>query len=222
MYEGGLKTWEGGVDLVQVLSEALEQRGKQDEDEVTCAGKNVLELGCGTALPTLYLLRRLLANRRRRQTASPATITKVHLQDYNLSVLSLVTLPNIILAVLPASARDDSSMNLDLTPEIIQQFTDQLEESHIELEFSFGDWAGMASELKPEYDLVLTAETIYREESVEGLIHCMRAAVPERTDGGDDVRPGSLVDAWKQGKSITLVAAKVRAELWSHLRDHFR
>lgn len=115
---------------------------------------------------------------------------------------------------------------------------DILERANIEIEFSYGDWKGMAEEVKAEWDLVLTAETIYREESVESLISCLKqAAAPSHVDDAA-VEPGAetgskvvevegQVDAvktvdnedqdqdnndvtpWKEGEQVTLVAAKV-------------
>ncbi|RXK41879.1 hypothetical protein M231_00878 [Tremella mesenterica] len=93
VYEGGLKTWEGGMDLVDVLSESI----------LDIRGKRVLEVGCGTALPSVYILRNLLSNPASSSSSSKSAIpiTTIHLQDYNHLVLSLVTLPNLILATIP-------------------------------------------------------------------------------------------------------------------------
>ncbi|KAJ3978593.1 hypothetical protein F5890DRAFT_1569609 [Lentinula detonsa] len=49
VYEGGLKTWECSLDLVDYLHASL--------DDENLIGKRVLELGCGTGVPSLYLLR---------------------------------------------------------------------------------------------------------------------------------------------------------------------
>ncbi|KAJ1302362.1 hypothetical protein OPQ81_001176 [Rhizoctonia solani] len=53
----------------------------------------ILELGCGTAMPSLALLQKLL----NQEAPSQNGKTIFHLQDYNFSVLEYVTLPNIIL-----------------------------------------------------------------------------------------------------------------------------
>ena len=45
LYEGGLKTWEGGVDLVEVLSEGVAQ---QDD---LLRGKRILEVSLQPLLP---------------------------------------------------------------------------------------------------------------------------------------------------------------------------
>ncbi|KAG0270629.1 Histidine protein methyltransferase 1 [Actinomortierella ambigua] len=74
VYEGGLKTWECALDLVAYLAENPENYD----------GKKVLELGCGSALPGIFVL-------------TKSETVKVDFQDYNDQVLRLVTLPNILL-----------------------------------------------------------------------------------------------------------------------------
>ncbi|SNX87303.1 related to HPM1 - AdoMet-dependent methyltransferase [Melanopsichium pennsylvanicum] len=94
VYEGGLKTWECALDLVETI-DAL-QASCNDRD---CSrlwsdcydGKEVLELGCGTAIPSLYIFSQIL-----KEAPSPKFLT-LHLADYNAQVLQLVTLPNLIL-----------------------------------------------------------------------------------------------------------------------------
>ncbi|QRW10405.1 histidine protein methyltransferase [Ceratobasidium sp. AG-Ba] len=91
VYEGGLKTWECSIDLAAYLArEGYDARGKR-----------VLELGCGTSMPTLALLHHLF---NRPPLADDGPITTIHLQDYNASVLEYVTLPNIVLAWFFSSA----------------------------------------------------------------------------------------------------------------------
>ena len=85
VYEGGLKTWECSVDVVEYLSQL----------NVPFQGKAILEVGCGTAIPTAYLLQTLLNST---ETPPKDKSTIIHVQDYNKSVLELVTLPNLILA----------------------------------------------------------------------------------------------------------------------------
>lgn len=233
-YEGGLKSWEGGLDLVEVMHRAL---GSEAALGKWCKGARVLEIGCGTGLPSAYILRSILAARAERGKADSADSTTqapnttkegekspdandgekkgaqddakgdeskeagrtvLHLQDYNLPVLSLVTLPNLILATLPflpESARgcaraqivgDEEDIPfspklpgvLELTPAVIDAFQSALEEAGVELRFTHGDWSGMAQNLAKDtpYDLVLTAETIYAEGSVGALLDLLKAA----------------------------------------------
>ncbi|KAK3829012.1 MAG: hypothetical protein J3Q66DRAFT_277057, partial [Benniella sp.] len=131
VYEGGLKTWECALDLVAYLAEQ-----KENYD-----GKKVLELGCGSALPGIYVL-------------TQSNTVKVDLQDYNDQVLQLVTLPNILL-------------NTCLRPDQ-QPARDESVETHTKL--FMGDWSGLVDLMAfkddaDKYDLILTSETIYSEES---------------------------------------------------------
>lgn len=52
----------------------------------------LLQLGCGTAIPSLYLLHNIFNS-----PYPPKGKTAIHLQDYNDLVFRLVTFPNIIL-----------------------------------------------------------------------------------------------------------------------------
>uniref|UniRef100_A0A8R1I0H5 protein-histidine N-methyltransferase n=1 Tax=Caenorhabditis japonica TaxID=281687 RepID=A0A8R1I0H5_CAEJA len=69
-YEGGFKIWECTIDLCDFI----------EENPSFFAGKSVLELGCGAALP--------------------AVLTAIHgakeifVQDFNASVIEFFTLPN--------------------------------------------------------------------------------------------------------------------------------
>ncbi|KAJ3339947.1 hypothetical protein HDU93_007610 [Gonapodya sp. JEL0774] len=79
VYEGGLKTWECSLDLVEFLSRTFDGKEKNSEMQE----QTVLEIGCGAALPGIYCVSK--GSRR------------VDLQDYNPTVLSLVTAPNVLL-----------------------------------------------------------------------------------------------------------------------------
>jgi protein-histidine N-methyltransferase len=85
-------------------------------------------------------------------------------------------LPNLLLAALPfLSEVDDSPGHLEITDDVKQSFKSLLAQKGIELEFSHGDWAGLSKSITT-YDLVLTAETIYSEESVDDLISVLKAS----------------------------------------------
>ena len=211
------------------------------------------QIGCGTAIPSTYLLQRLLSS----DTPLPETTTHktiLHMQDYNHSVLSLVTLPNLLLASLPSlpatalrspdriedveSTLPDlnEAGELSITPELVHGFTALLAEKGVELRFTYGDWSGLAETLKDQepYDLVLTAETIYSQDSVGSLVRILktvskRRSVAEKKTGQasdgeghveveleqslEDLR---LVEKWddkplpSQDDTVILVGAKVR------------
>lgn len=74
VYEGGMKLWECSRDLVAYL-----------EGAASLAGRHVLELGCGAALPAVFCLLR-----------GAETVT---VQDYNREVVDHLTVPNLRLNV---------------------------------------------------------------------------------------------------------------------------
>ncbi|XP_047317272.1 histidine protein methyltransferase 1 homolog [Impatiens glandulifera] len=74
-YEGGLKLWEGSLDLVRTLKKEV-QDGK-----LSVKGKRVLELGCGHGLPGIFTC------------LEGASV--VHFQDFNAEVLRCLTIPNV-------------------------------------------------------------------------------------------------------------------------------
>lgn len=166
---------------------------------------SLIQVGCGTGLPSAFLLSALLKSKGQKTT--------LHLQDYNLPVLSLVTLPNLILAAVPllpagltrsvevdadeeagdAGRPFDPSAagSLEVTPALLAAFTDLLEEAGVELRFTYGDWGGMAVALATEepYRLVLTAETIYAEDSMGALLDVLVTAA--RGETGSEGTRGS-------------------------------
>ncbi|KAF8939778.1 Histidine protein methyltransferase 1 [Dissophora ornata] len=192
VYEGGLKTWECALDLVAYLAEQ-----KENYD-----GKKVLELGCGSALPGIYVL-------------TQSNSVKVDLQDYNDQVLKLVTLPNVLLNthVRPDQQPTDDSeeeeeeekasektekaededgdeedeeeedeepeadpadgdfggVELDL-PDSEEDKLALVQKVESQTKFFLGDWSGLVDLMGfngdgDKYDLILTSETIYAEES---------------------------------------------------------
>jgi len=169
VYEGGLKTWECSLDVVEHLEAA--------QPFATFRGKRVLELGCGTAVPSLYILQRLFGEP---EGGDP---TEIHLQDYNESVLELMTFPNVFLAWYgsPASAaarQASESEELDraapgevhIADELRDAFLASLKARNIAVRFFSGAWDTFDLERSGgAYDLLVTSETIYRTESLVPL-----------------------------------------------------
>ena len=130
-------------------------------------------------------------------------------------MLQLVTLPNLLIAALPFLAPETELCpgHLDITDEIKESFKSLLQQQGIELEFSYGHWAGLSKEIEG-FDLVLTAETIYAEESVNDLLSVLRAAskpteTPKLENGMDNM---SIKDEWTKDiekETVVLIAAKV-------------
>ncbi|KIY03342.1 uncharacterized protein Z520_00033 [Fonsecaea multimorphosa CBS 102226] len=110
VYEGGFKTWECALDLASLVASesdfVLHHRnhpGQEEEDW------EVVELGAGSAVPTLALITKFL-ERRKGQSPQSGSL-KVTLCDYNVDVLRLATAPNVLLNYLFASAKVSPSLD---------------------------------------------------------------------------------------------------------------
>ncbi|KAI0682932.1 hypothetical protein BC835DRAFT_1516007 [Cytidiella melzeri] len=192
VYEGGLKTWECSVDLAAYLhdSHALDE----------LFDVRILELGCGTAIPSMCLLSQAFS-----RLPNPKRQTLVHFQDYNELVFRLAVLPNLILTwyMSPASSAfrestfptprpndtadddDDDPFfppcnpsqpgDLPLTPNLLSAFRQSLKDRNVEVRFFSGSWKNfdLRQSGGKKYDLVLTSETIYRVASLPSLLDLM-------------------------------------------------
>ncbi|KAN0085715.1 hypothetical protein V8E55_006849 [Tylopilus felleus] len=177
VYEGGLKTWECSLDLANYL--------KRDGHAANAKGRRVLELGCGTAIPTLCVLQEIFSS-----PPTGDTETDVHLQDYNASVLHLVTIPNVLLAWYTSPAAngyrsseahtidaEDNDSELHITPQLLHAFRTSLHDHRIRLRFFSGAWDAFdLQRTSGPYHLVLTSETIYHPNSLPSLVRVMRDA----------------------------------------------
>ncbi|KEY64953.1 hypothetical protein S7711_08194 [Stachybotrys chartarum IBT 7711] len=166
VYEGGFKSWESSVDLVKVLAADPSVTGPRTSP------LSVMELGCGTALPSLALFQWAMAI-----DAPDRGPTSFVVADYNPTVLQLVTLPNFVLAwalhhrhspLLQEAFTLDGE--LELTPDVLQAFQAYLASSKISLSFISGAWspefvqllyAAQPARTASSLALVLGAETIY-------------------------------------------------------------
>uniref|UniRef100_A0A1I7Z645 protein-histidine N-methyltransferase n=1 Tax=Steinernema glaseri TaxID=37863 RepID=A0A1I7Z645_9BILA len=120
IYEGGLKVWEGALDLANFLL--------SPDCPVQLEGSDVFEIGCGAGL--LGVL------------ASKMGCGRVVMQDYNDVVLNFFTRTNFI----------------------INDIDDR------RVEYVHGDWKDVTGELGAEqFDVIVTAETIYNEDSYSKL-----------------------------------------------------
>ena len=157
-----------------------------------------------------------------------------------------MSLPNLLLALLPhippeALRENDPESNeieevlvditkpgiLTITETVKTAFKDLLAQRNVELRFTYGHWSGLAESIQEEgrYDLVLTSETIYAEESVDDLLAVLRASYRgEQAEGRGRVEVGleeSLdsmrLSPWKVrplrdgSETVILIAAKVSA-----------
>jgi len=209
IYEGGFKSWESSVDLVKVLA------SENTAPVLSRKSCQSIELGCGTALPSLALFQWALAGRQS-GAGLPLVLT---LADYNPSVLYLVTLPNFVLAwalqqrganpVLDGAFSPDGEMELDLTSELLQAFKDSLSSNQISLLFLSGAWSPEFVELLSNsvptplaegvgdiYTLVMGAETIYSPFALESFAATLLAILQQERR------------SHPEGQSTAIVAAK--------------
>ncbi|OTB07610.1 hypothetical protein M426DRAFT_317914 [Hypoxylon sp. CI-4A] len=222
VYEGGFKSWESSVDLVKVLSAS--KSFLADRDVIP----RLIELGCGTALPSLALFSWSL---NLRPTDNKSVLSMV-LADYNPSVLQLVTLPNFILcwalrqrAELPLLEDALSTEGeLELTPEVLQAFVAFLSARKISLSFFSGAWSAEFIDLlssdkasRIEFGsrvrtLILGAETIYSPFALGAFTQTIFSLMEQEKAQGNIA--GALVGAKKLyfgvGGSLDDFVAKAR------------
>ncbi|KIL83978.1 hypothetical protein FAVG1_12790 [Fusarium avenaceum] len=186
VYEGGFKSWESSVDLVKVLAankaiSALEQRPFR-----------VMELGCGTALPSLAVFQWAMTS------ASEKKPLALILADYNPSVLQLVTLPNFILSWalnnsrLPALQEAFSiEGEVELGPDVLAAFQQSLVGSNVTLSFVSGAWSRDFVDLiytlpcgdgQPSSTLLLGAETIYSPFALQAFLETLFLILEKERD----------------------------------------
>ena len=160
-----------------------------------------LQLGAGTAVPTLTLFARLL-QAEAGQSERHITLT---FADYNSDVLRLVTLPNLLLtwhnsrsqtavsADSTASAQEEEE--LDITPELIEEFKGDLAKRKISIEFVSGAWSADFVELvfssgegSSRKTLVLASETIYSPASLTAFSETLSALLRRSSNGSTQSR----------------------------------
>ncbi|KAI1482546.1 hypothetical protein K445DRAFT_317843 [Daldinia sp. EC12] len=222
VYEGGFKSWESSVDLVKVLS--LSKSFLSDTNKTP----RLIELGCGTALPSLALFQWSLSLR----TPDNSSALSIVLADYNPTVLQLVTLPNFILTWALHQRADSplledafsSEGELDLTPEVLKAFEEFLASRKISLSFFSGAWSAefidlinsdKTSKVGNEVGLrtiILGAETIYSPFALSAFTQTIFSLLKEEKAQGNTAE--ALVGAKKLyfgvGGSLDDFVAKAR------------
>ena len=186
IYEGGFKTWEGAVDLARYLLLGehawFNTMGRRDV--------HIIELGAGTALPSLALFQQWL--RRHETTTSSTPKLSLTLADYNQAVLELATIPNLFLSWKDRGAT--AGGECDASPEILESFQADLEKRNIAVSAVSGCWGpalvSLVSSLssassKPVDTLILASETIYSPSSIHAFTHVLLDLIcdAERTGG---------------------------------------
>lgn len=177
IYEGGLKSWECSTDLVRLLSKSFLQDNDLSFDNINC----VVELGCGTALPSEYIFSEYLRQGRNNGL-------KLVLADYNTSALRLATVPNMVLAWANATLTKESLTALQpenvnirfgeelmLSEPLLEAFYADIAGRNVTIDVISGSWGRKFSNMlhtilesvkdhESRNMLVLTSETIYQPE----------------------------------------------------------
>lgn len=173
IYEGGLKSWECSYDLVDLLSEKA--------DRISNNIDAVVEIGCGTALPSEFLFRSALLRN------DKSKVLKFVLTDYNASVLRLVTIPNLVITwaktiltneewyALQKDECEDVPINSEellLSSKLLAAFYNDIRSRNIRVILISGSWGRKFSNLihevlsDSEKVLSLTSETIYQPDNL--------------------------------------------------------
>jgi protein-histidine N-methyltransferase len=191
-YEGGFKTWECSLDLADVLLSSAEISASVEGVEVESV--HVIELGCGTAVPSLMLFAQILLSS---STSTDQQERKGRyrftMADYNSTVLRMVTFSNFLLTWWvnsPASPRattttekeeavdgkEEEEGELDIDATLLDTFQTDLECRGIEIDFISGGWSvefvKLALYSAPQEaanastTLILASETIYSPSSL--------------------------------------------------------
>ena len=178
-YEGGFKTWECSIDLAQMLAN-IELLGLSPESKPDDKPKwHIVELGAGSAVPSMVLLQQAIALR----STTQKYLFHFSLCDYNEDVLRLCTAPNTLLNylgamkhvsltpnVLPGNQSTDQDIDLEELSQLVAGITDSLSSANITVDLISGAWGeDLVNLIKPDPSgstrswnlLVLASETIY-------------------------------------------------------------
>lgn len=207
-YEGGFKTWECSLDLADVLLSSADTFPPMVE-EGEGEGVHVIELGCGTAVPSLMLFARiLLSTTSSMDSQGRKGRYRFTMADYNSTVLRMVTFSNFLLTWWinsSASPRTTTTEEggedgkeveeegeLDIDVALLDAFQTDLERRGIEIEFISGGWSAefvrLALDSSPQEvasTLILASETIYSPSSLgvfsETLLDLLRKSGREES-----------------------------------------
>ncbi|KAG4387596.1 hypothetical protein GLYMA_11G254400v4 [Glycine max] len=157
-YEGGLKLWEGSLDLIKAL------RSDIRNGLISFSGKRVLEVGSGHGLPGIFALLEGAA--------------AVHFQDFNAEVLRFLTIPNLNANL----SRDTQLSSFNST------ICDKAEVCFFAGDWSGIDklLPHVSTDAKNNqgdgYDFILMAETVYSINSLQNLYDLIKKCL-QHPDG---------------------------------------
>lgn len=191
VYEGGFKTWECSVDLAKQLANSRSADRREPFGSglhvievymlifwyISTVGADRMQLGAGSALPSLVIFDHLLS----REKIEEFPESKLVLSDYNLSVLRLSTIPNLLLTwcarqhLLHPGLKGD----LDVSSDLCSRFLLDLQSNNIQIICISGAWTPEfvqlipkqpADQLSPLETVVLASETIYSPATLPSFV----------------------------------------------------
>uniref|UniRef100_A0A0A9FT43 protein-histidine N-methyltransferase n=1 Tax=Arundo donax TaxID=35708 RepID=A0A0A9FT43_ARUDO len=152
-YEGGLKLWEGSLDLVKTLNSDIK------DGRLLLEGKHVLELGCGHGLPGIF--------------AGLKGAGLIHFQDFNAEVLKCLTIPNVKMNLFKESSE------ATCTSSSVGFFAGDWSEMDKlllcgEAEQDKTTSGNTGDKMHNGYDIILMAETVYALSSLPNLYRLIK------------------------------------------------
>ncbi|KAJ6013990.1 hypothetical protein N7540_008581 [Penicillium herquei] len=210
-YEGGFKTWECSLDLAKLVAGENTITEPLGDSQTNI---HTIELGSGTAVPSLTLFAHILNQTESSEGSEPSKRILFTFADYNDAVLRLVTLPNLLLtwyinrkeATLtpeeqgPAQVQQEEE--LDITPELISEFKSDLIRRGITFDFISGAWSPefvdlvFSARAAGEYKtLLLASETIYSPASLKAFSETLLDLV--RRSSTDSTKSRAMIAAKK-------------------------
>ncbi|XP_059446113.1 uncharacterized protein LOC132177700 [Corylus avellana] len=154
-YEGGLKIWEGSLDLVKALCSEVKS------GSLSFSEKRVVELGCGHGLPGIF--------------ACLEGAAAVHFQDFNAEVIRCLTIPNVKANLsekngpLATHAKNSGEVRFfagDWSE--IHKLLPHVQDNEKDLHYS-SEQSQVAG-----YDIVLMAETVYSISTLQSLYELIK------------------------------------------------
>jgi protein-histidine N-methyltransferase len=195
LYEGGFKTWECAIDLAAFVANHVALTKGQD--------LWVIELGAGSGVPSLAILRHAWC-----RTRLGNERIKFTLCDYNEEVLKLVTTPNLLLSWwdfcvnrggtgIRKGSFGEADLD-DINEDMAQRFIEDCKSNGVSFDFVSGGWGQSFVDLVGNSSMseaglipgqhkliILASETIYSPASlttfVNTLVDLLRALKSDGT-----------------------------------------
>ncbi|XP_068663542.1 uncharacterized protein [Aristolochia californica] len=167
-YEGGLKLWEGSLDLIKVLHSEVR------DGRLSLTRKRILELGCGHGLPGIF--------------TSTEGAAEVHFQDFNAEVLRCLTIPNVKANLPNSLVQEESLPKSEADGDVaskVRFFAGDWSEVHNLLlpeNKTTPDSSSKQDFQSDGYDVILMAETVYSIASLQSLYGLIKKCL-RRPDG---------------------------------------